>query len=157
MNLLTAAAKYFRAYGYFNLVIRWGGVPLITSTTTAVVKRSTAADIWALIKADLQAVIADLPSLSTITTDPKYTVSKEAAQALLAKLSLYTGDNTTAATLAEGLITNPAFALETNFLMYTIPWRTRSLSSASNTSAARWAWYPAPTAGSSIWGFIRCS
>ena len=112
---LTAAAKYFRAYGYFNLVIRWGGVPLITSTTAAVVKRSTAADTWALIKADLQAAIADLPSLSTITTDPQYTVSKEAAQALLAKVSLYTGDNATATTLAEGLIANPAFALETNF------------------------------------------
>ncbi|HEY8659552.1 MAG TPA: RagB/SusD family nutrient uptake outer membrane protein [Hanamia sp.] len=112
---IAATAKYFRAYGYFNLAIRWGGVPLLTQPTTGFVKRSSLAETWALIKNDLQAAIPDLPPIATIASDPQYNVSQEAAQALMARVALYTGDNATAATLAEGLINNPKFALENDF------------------------------------------
>ncbi len=112
---LMAAAKYFRAYGYFNLVIRFGGVPLLEKNTTDLVKRSTVAETYAFIKADLQAAIADLQPITTIAVDRQHFVSKEAGKALLARVSLYTGDNATAAALAEELIKNGAFALEANF------------------------------------------
>jgi starch-binding outer membrane protein, SusD/RagB family len=112
---IAATAKYFRAYGYFNLAIRWGGVPLVTEPTTSFVKRSSLAETWTLIKSDLQAAIPDLPPISSISLDPQYNVSQEAAQALMARVALYTGDNATATTLAEGLINNPKFSLETDY------------------------------------------
>ncbi len=112
---IVATAKYFRAYGYYNLAIRWGGVPILTSIKTSTVKRSSLAETWAFIKSDLQSAITDLPAISTIGTDAQYNVSKEAAQALLARVSLYTGDNSTATALSESLINNPKFSLEADF------------------------------------------
>jgi hypothetical protein len=112
---LMASAKYLRAYGYFNLVKNFGGVPLLDKPTSELVKRSTAQETYAFIKNDLLTAITDFPSITTISTDRQHFVSKEAGKALLARVALYTGDNSTAKTLAEELINSGTFSLEPNF------------------------------------------
>lgn len=112
---LMASAKYFRAYGYFNLVINWGGVPILDKNTTELVKRSTQEETYAFIKSDLQAAVTDLPAITSVSADRQHFVSKEAGKALMARVALYTGDKATAKTLAEDLITSGTFSLEPNF------------------------------------------
>ena len=112
---IAASAKYFRAYAYFNLVTKWGGVPILKSPTTLPQKRNSPEEVWAFIKLDLQDAINGLPSRSAIASSPQYTVSKEAAQALMARVALYTADNTTAKNMAEAVISNSSLRFETDF------------------------------------------
>ena len=94
---LTAEAKFLRAFFYFDLVKYYGKVPLIDHTVSAseaiTIGRSTVADVYALIIADLQFAIANLPA-GYSGTFPAYgatdvgRATKGAALTLLAKLYL---------------------------------------------------------------------
>src|SRR5215203_4845468 len=63
---LTAEAKFLRAFYYFDLVKLYGKVPLIDHTVDAAeantIARSPVADVYALMIADLQFAIANLPA-----------------------------------------------------------------------------------------------
>jgi hypothetical protein len=100
-------AHFFRGYLYYNLVTRWGDVPLLKENTTDKVKRDPAAEVWAFIESELHEAIGQLPSFS----DYHY-VSREAATALLARTMLAEGKMQAAASLAEQIIGSGTFQLD---------------------------------------------
>lgn len=88
-----AEARFLRALIYFELVRKWGDVPLVTTplNTTSEVAASTFREkqetVYALIVSDLQAVVASpLPNLQNAAN--KGRVSKAAGNALLGKVYL---------------------------------------------------------------------
>jgi len=92
---LTAEAKFLRAFYYFDLVKYYGKVPIIDhpveATESATISRSPVADMYALIIADLQFAVANLPA-GFSGTFPSYTATdvgratKYAAEAVLARV-----------------------------------------------------------------------
>lgn len=104
--------KYIRAYSYYKLVTLFGGVPIIETRDPdkQLVKRSTEEEVWNYIIEDLKYVVENgLPF-----SDATY-VSKEAGQALLARVYLLRNKNTEALTLANELIANKNFELSSNY------------------------------------------
>jgi hypothetical protein len=95
---LTAEAKFLRAFYYFDLVRYYGKLPIIDhpmlSDEAATIGRKPVADVYALIIADLQFAVANLPANYTATTAqfPLYGVTdvgratKYAAEAILAQV-----------------------------------------------------------------------
>lgn len=102
-----AEAHYFRAYIYFCLASRWGDVPILRKNTMEKVSRDPLADVWAFIEEDLDVVISILDSSKSY-----YYVSKNAAIALKARVSLSQGKKAQAAELAESLITLGIYKLD---------------------------------------------
>ncbi|MEO6733469.1 MAG: RagB/SusD family nutrient uptake outer membrane protein [Ferruginibacter sp.] len=94
-NRLMAEAKFLRAFFYFDLVKLYGKVPVVDHTVLAseaiTIGRSSVADVYALIIADLQFAIANLPA-NFSSPFPGYTATdvgratKYAAEAMLAKV-----------------------------------------------------------------------
>lgn len=92
---LSAEARFLRAFFYFDLVKYYGKVPLIDHPVSAseanTIKRSPVADVYALIIADLQYAIANLPA-NFSGAYPAYSAtdigraSKYAAEAILAQV-----------------------------------------------------------------------
>ncbi len=86
-------AKLMRAYFYWNLVRSFGGVPKIDKVLEsqedliAASTRASASEIYAFIEEDLNDAIIKLPL--TVPVSDQGRVTKGAAQALLAKVSLY--------------------------------------------------------------------
>lgn len=96
---LKSEAYFVRAYIYFGLAKRYGGVPLIdkvldgdyeagTANTALYVPRSTEKDTWNFILNDLDLAIENLPT-ATNTADGKYRATKWAALALKSRVALY--------------------------------------------------------------------
>jgi len=85
---LDAETHFLRAFFYFDLIKYFGKVPLIDHTMTAseasAITRSTVADVYKLIIADLQTSIANLPASYTGVDVGRAT--KYAAEALLAQV-----------------------------------------------------------------------
>ncbi|KAF2327289.1 RagB/SusD family nutrient uptake outer membrane protein [Flavobacterium daemonense] len=94
---LAGEAKFMRAFMYFTLVKCYGGVPIVDhlpvpgleSDRVMQLTRKTAAEVYTFIEADLNDAIAALPDKTAYSADEKARVSKGAAYALLAKVSLY--------------------------------------------------------------------
>jgi hypothetical protein len=114
-------AKFLRAYFNFNLVRTFGGVPKIdkvleseTDIATATV-RASAADIYAFIETDLNDAITKLPV--NVPAAENGRVSKGAAQALLAKVSLYQKKWSQAKTMADAVIASGQYSLLSNYAM----------------------------------------
>lgn len=103
---MIGIASYFRGLIYYNLVSRYGEVPILEVPTTADVAASTEAEGWAFVERNLQTAIEYCPPFS----DKNY-VSRQAAMALMARTKLAMGKNAEAAALAEKLISDPNFAL----------------------------------------------
>lgn len=107
-------AHYFRAYIYFCLVSRWGGVPLLRENTLDKLPRSPAADVWALIEEDLDTAASLLD-----TSESYYYVSRNAALALKARVMLSQGKMTEAA--ASGRGSHYVGALQARFVRQDFP------------------------------------
>lgn len=90
-DILVAEAKFFRAYGYFDLVRTFGDVPKIdfkiNTPADGQVAKSPAAQIYAFIESDLNDAIAGLPA--SWSSGYQGRLTKAAAQTFLAKVSLY--------------------------------------------------------------------
>lgn len=117
-NKCIAELKFLRAFQYWDLVRNWGAVPLITKTlspTENSYSRTSAEDVYKFIKQDLKDAIAVLPIKSSYTSTNKFRVSKGAAQALLAKINLYTESWAEAASLADQVINSGEYSLEPFF------------------------------------------
>lgn len=117
-NRCIAELKFLRAFMYWDLVRNWGAVPLITkplSPSKNDYGRTSAAEVYAFIKQDLTAAIAVLPRKSEYSTANKFRISKGAAQALLAKIQLYTENWSEASTLADQVISSGDYSLEPSF------------------------------------------
>ena len=92
---LSAEARFLRAFFYFDLVKYYGKLPIIDHPVLAdesiTIPRSSVADVYTFIIADLQFAITNLPA-NFAGTFPNYTAtdvgraSKYAAEALLAKV-----------------------------------------------------------------------
>jgi starch-binding outer membrane protein, SusD/RagB family len=112
-QIYRGEALYFRGLLYYQLVTRWGGVPILTKRTFDVVQRSSEAEVWKLITDDLVAAELILPVFTS-----RFFVSKQAAQALLARVYLATGDNANAIVNADKVLnygaTSTNFALATD-------------------------------------------
>jgi len=104
---IAGIAHFFRGYIYYNLVTRWGGVPIIKANTVDKLPRNTEEETWAFIEEELTEAINNAPAYTDY-----YYVSKEAAQALMARTKLAQGKNTEAAALAEALISSGVFTLD---------------------------------------------
>jgi hypothetical protein len=115
---LTAELKFLRAFQYFDLVRSWGAVPLITKTLSPTENnytRTSAADVYAFLKQDLQSAINILPRKSQYSSTDKFRVSKGAAEALLAKIDLYTEDWNGTLNVTNDIISSGEYSLEPNF------------------------------------------
>lgn len=94
-NSFLAQAYTMRAYVYFVLARSWGGVPIRTTSTegydpaTIQLPRSTVAEVFTLIKDDLEKALALYPNNTFETGRNKW--SKPAANALKAEVYLWTG------------------------------------------------------------------
>ncbi|MEN7546300.1 RagB/SusD family nutrient uptake outer membrane protein [Rapidithrix thailandica] len=115
---LIAEAKVLRAFNYFDLVVFWGEVPLITQEVDPAdytkTTRAPKADSYALIEKDLQEAISDLPLKSAYGEDEKFRVAKGTAQALLGKVYLYQEKWANAAEQFEEVINSGEYSLESS-------------------------------------------
>jgi len=92
-NNLLGEAHFFRAYFYFGLAKRYGGVPVISEVQSPLdppevlnVKRNTEYDTWKFIHDDLQFAIDNMSTNKDVTRANKYT-----AAALMSRSMLYAG------------------------------------------------------------------
>lgn len=122
VNQMISEAKIQRALAYFNLVRYFGQFYDLNSTYGVVLRkefsteltaspRSSVQEVYTFIKEDLTFAAANGPELVQ-----HFYVGKVTAQALLAKVELYTGNYSEAATLANSVINNTeGYALESNY------------------------------------------
>jgi hypothetical protein len=114
----AAEAKFFRAWAYFDLVRDYGEVPLIDfkiySIGDANKPKSTVAQIYALIDADLQFAAANLP----LNWSSQYAgrVTKGTANTLLAKAMLYRKNWSGALAKCEEVINSNQYSLLSSYV-----------------------------------------
>ncbi|WP_406683229.1 RagB/SusD family nutrient uptake outer membrane protein [Seonamhaeicola sp. MEBiC1930] len=92
----VAVAHFFRAFHYFQLMQRFGGVPLVLKPLDVPADeeiyygpRNSRYEVTAQVLADLDAAIAGLPNEANIGGSDKGKISKEAAQAYKADVLLH--------------------------------------------------------------------
>lgn len=113
---LYGEVYFLRAYFYFSLVKMFGDVPLFVDkrlglSESKTLKRSSKADVYKQIEADLKNAINVLPAVQV----QKGRITKYAAQALLGKIYLYQNKYDLAAAELEKVITLGGFTLVSNF------------------------------------------
>jgi starch-binding outer membrane protein, SusD/RagB family len=110
----SAEAKFLRAYCYLRLVQYYGGLPIKLGgePSSDKPKRQTEEQVYELMSSDLQAAATVLPDF---TAGSSYKTSKQAAQALLARVYLQTGKYAEAKAEALKVISSGKFALDNNF------------------------------------------
>jgi len=96
LDRYLAEAKFFRAWGYFNLLQRYGGVPLITKTLTDDAPELSAGsasrdEVLALIMADLDFAGAKLPTPTALGTADYGRIANTGALAFKARVALFEG------------------------------------------------------------------
>ncbi len=110
-------ARFLRAYAYFDLVRTFGDVPKIDfkvyKAADLIKPKATAAQIYALIDADLTFAETALPT----TWGEKYPgrLSRGAALAMHAKTHLFRQNWATAASLCQQVITSGVYSLNSNY------------------------------------------
>jgi hypothetical protein len=96
LDRYLAEARFFRAWGYFNLLQRYGGVPLVTKTLTDDSPELSAAsatrdEVLTLIMADLDFASAKLPTPTALGTADYGRIANTAALAFKARVALFEG------------------------------------------------------------------
>ncbi len=112
-KIRLAEARWIRAYLYFEMVKRWGGVPLITvaqqlddDPETIFVPRNTEKEIYDFIDSEMNAIFNDLPDIG-MTEGGR--VNKWAAKALQSRAMLYAGSIARFGTVAlDGVVGIPS-------------------------------------------------
>ena len=111
---LTAECRFIRAYYYFDLVKKYGGMPLITEVQVfednleeLQVERNKEDDVYEFILSELNAAIVDLPEEWNANNENRAT--KSVAQALKSRAMLYAGSIAKYSSVQlDGLIGIPA-------------------------------------------------
>ncbi|WP_199269613.1 RagB/SusD family nutrient uptake outer membrane protein [Formosa sp. L2A11] len=90
----VAIAYFFRAWCHFNLLQRFGGVPIVTRSLDVDSEelygpRNSRYEVVYQILSDLDVAIADLPTENSIPDSEKGKLSTEAARAFKARVALY--------------------------------------------------------------------
>lgn len=107
-------AYFLRALYLWHIVETWGGVYLTTEECTepsGYVYRSSEEDFYAQIKSDLVEAVAKLP----VSTSDYGRVTKGAAEAFLARISLYTKNYSEALLYANNVINNYDYSLAEDY------------------------------------------
>ncbi|UCS92103.1 RagB/SusD family nutrient uptake outer membrane protein [Echinicola marina] len=112
LNQVRGVSHYFRAYIYYNLVSKYGGVPIMRENTMEKLPRNTLEEVYAFIEEDLEYAVQYAPDFSADLGGDYHYVSKDAAMAMMARVKLQQGKNSAAAALAEELIAKPYFKLD---------------------------------------------
>lgn len=109
-------ARYVRALSYLRLYDLYEGVPLVDENTTpGPIKASTGPEVLAFIIADLKAAKAAIEPFDASNAGlVQLTPTKEAAQALLARVLRMNGDIAAAGVEAEALINSGKFRISAN-------------------------------------------
>jgi hypothetical protein len=113
---LLGEAKFLRAIYYYNLVIRYNDVPLVTSTATADLKnisRAPAQEVWAFIEQELKEAISGLPVSFSGADLGRPT--KGSAQGLLGRVYLFTQEWQKAADVYADIINSGTYRLMENY------------------------------------------
>lgn len=118
---MNAEAKVLRALAHFDLVRVYGqtytadngaslGVPVVTSALeiSATPGRNTVAEVYTFVENELNAAINSGALSTDINTGY---VNEWTAKAILARVALYKGDNATALSMAEDIISNSPYEL----------------------------------------------
>ena len=79
---------YFRALIYYNLVTRWGGVPILKKRTYEIIQRSSEQEVWDFILSDLEVAESNIGDFVE-----KWYASKPVVFGLLAKVYLAKKNN----------------------------------------------------------------
>ena len=110
-------AYFLRALHYFYLVRYYGGVPLQLSNQVnpLTLTRSTEAEVYAQIEADLLLAEASLPLKYSSRMETAGRATKGAAQALLAKVYAQSGNYTNCAKFAGKVIDSGVYGLVPNY------------------------------------------
>ncbi|MGN6417181.1 MAG: RagB/SusD family nutrient uptake outer membrane protein [Pseudobacter sp.] len=115
---LTGEALALRAFSYFYLVNFYGDVPLVLSTDFRVTQglpRSPVVKVYEQIKADLVAARSLLAADYSVGRNERVRVNRWFAEAMLARVYLYTGEYQQAITSASNVIGHTAlFSIEQN-------------------------------------------
>jgi len=113
---LTAEAKFIRAFCYFYLVNTYGDVPMVLTINLAKntnIERTATTKVYQQIISDLKEAINVLPADYSVSNGERIRANKWAAKALLARVYLYTGDNSNAIAEATDVIgQNSLYQLE---------------------------------------------
>ncbi|MBD8489152.1 RagB/SusD family nutrient uptake outer membrane protein [Echinicola sp. CAU 1574] len=112
LNQIRGVSHYFRAYIYYNLVSKFGGVPVLRENTMEKLPRNTREEVYAFIEEDLEYAMQYAPNFSSDLGGDYNYVSKDAAIALMARTKLLQGKKAEAVELAEELIAKPYFELD---------------------------------------------
>lgn len=121
IKVKIAEARFLRAFCYFTMVKRYGGVPLITTVQNLTDAeeslfpvRDKEADVYDFILSELDAATADLPE--TISGDNLGRPSKFAALALKSRTALYAASIAKFGTVAlDGVVGVPAASANTYY------------------------------------------
>ncbi|AKD53969.1 RagB/SusD family nutrient uptake outer membrane protein [Spirosoma radiotolerans] len=118
---VLAEARFMRGWANFIGVYTYGDIPKVTSTdqsANTTIPRIAKADMLASVLADYQAALADLPSVTSAstnaTTNATY-LNKINCQAALARYYLYQKNWAQAESLATVVINSGVYALQTNY------------------------------------------
>ena len=154
MKIMIGEAKALRAFSYLDLVILFGGVPLMTVNPVLPEEfskpRATVAEVYAQIESDLKDAIAVLPLKNAYSGTDKFRFSKGTAQALLGKAYLYQKKYADAATVLGAVISSNVYGLEP---VYSDIWTkghefgTESVFEVSYTSQENYGWGNFPWGG----------
>ncbi|HYG19511.1 MAG TPA: RagB/SusD family nutrient uptake outer membrane protein [Ohtaekwangia sp.] len=109
---VVGEAKFLRGWAYFDLVVLFGGVPLMETYATDIGEdkpRATEAEVYALITADLLDAIEKLPVKASYDASNVGRANKEAAQAMLARVYMQQGLYADAKPLLAEIIESGAF------------------------------------------------
>jgi hypothetical protein len=118
---LAGEAMFIRAYHYFNLVRLYGGVFLLHKTVSPdeakQMNRSTVADIYKLIEADLVTAAASMNSLkfNQIPAADLGRATRWAAKGLLGKVYLTLNRKPEAITQLQDVVTNSGYSLQASY------------------------------------------
>lgn len=98
IKALAAEGRFIRAYYYFDLVKKYGGMPLITEVQSfdgeledLQVSRNKEDEVYEFILSELDLAIADLPEKEEWSADNSNRASKSVALALKSRAMLYAG------------------------------------------------------------------
>ncbi len=154
MKTMVGEAKALRAFTYLDLVVMFGGVPLMTvnpaSTAEFSKPRASVAEVYAQIETDLKDAIAVLPVKSAYSATDRFRFSKGTAEALLGKAYLYQKKYTEAAAVLASCISSNEYSLEAD---YTSIWSSstefgvESVFEVSYTSQENYGWGNFPWGG----------
>ncbi len=105
-------ARFLRSLAYFDLVVVFGGVPLMEAYAKAIGEdkpRASVDEVYDFIIADLQTAISNLPVKAAYDDNNIGRANKEAAQNLLARVYMQRGEYSLARPLLESIINSGAF------------------------------------------------